>query len=100
MYTPGLGRQPFHIMAYVHTAEMKCCDCIAEWAETELRQEMFSLRDIDLIVQNNPLEYDAGVYGYRSEILLRKLAALWEINLEDEYSWDSDDFPKVVFAAQ
>ena len=90
----------FHIAAYTHTAEIQCCDCVAEWASDELREEGYTLRDIDLIVQNNPLEYDSGVFGYRSEILLRKLAGLWQINLEDEYSFDSDDFPKVVFVDQ
>jgi len=90
----------YHIAGYVFHAEIQCCDCVAEWTSDELRQEGYTLRDVDLIVQNNPLEYDSGVFGYRSEILLRKLAKLWQINLEDEYSWDSDDFPKLIFADQ
>jgi hypothetical protein len=90
----------FHVAGYSFKAEIRCCDCIAEWTSDELRKEGYSLRDIDLIVQNNPLEYDAGVYGYRSEILLRTLAKLWRIHLEDEYSFDSDDFPKLIFSDQ
>jgi len=90
----------WHIAGYTHCAEIQCCDCVANWAENELILEGYTQGDIDLIVRNVGLEYDAGVFGYRSEILLRQLSELWQINLEDEYSWDSDDFPKVVFADQ
>jgi len=90
----------YHIVAYVHCAEIRCCDCVAEWTEKELLNEGFTESDVDLMIRNEGLTYDAGVFGYRSETLLRRLAELWQINLEDEYSWDSDDFPKVVFADQ
>jgi len=87
----------FHIAAYVFNADIICCDCIAEWAEKELSEEGLSENDIQEIIDEG-LGYDSGVFGYRSEILVSKLAELWRINLEDQYSWDSDDFPKVVFA--
>lgn len=90
----------YHINAYVFNADIQCCDCVAEWAFNELIEEGYTKGDIESIVRNVGLEYDAGVYGYRSEILLRKLSELWQIDLENEYSWDSDDFPKVVFADQ
>ena len=90
----------YHVAAYTFNADIQCCDCIAEWAEEELIAEGDTRGDIENIVRNVGLEYDAGVFGYRSEILLRELAELWQISLEDEYSYDSDDFPKVVFADQ
>lgn len=90
----------FHIAAYSFQAEIVCCDCIAEWAFNELIQEDFTKDEIESYVRNVGLGYDAGVFAYRSEILLRWLAELWHIDLEDEYSWDSMDFPKVVFADQ
>ena len=90
----------YHVAAYVHKAEFRCCDCVAEWAETELINEGFTESDVNLMVRNIGLGYDVGVYGYRSEILLRQLAKIWRINVEDEYSYDSDDFPKVVFVDQ
>lgn len=90
----------WHVAAYTFKAEIRCPDCIAEWAEKELLQEAYTKSDIESMVRNVGLEYDAGIYGYRSEILLRQLAELWQIHLEDEYSYDSDDFPKIVFADQ
>lgn len=90
----------YHIAAYVFQADIVCCDCIAEWAQKEIVEEGYTKADVESVVRNVGLEYDAGVFGYRSEILLRFLADLWRIDLEDEYSWDSDDFPKVVFADQ
>lgn len=90
----------YHIAAYVFNADINCCDCIAEWAENELIKEGYTNEDVESLIRNVGLGYDAGVFGYRSEILLRYLAGLLRIDLEDEYSWDSDDFPKVVFADQ
>jgi len=90
--------QPFHISAYVFKADIVCCDCIAEWAMNELIQEGSNKPDVEVLIRNVGLGYDAGVYAYRSEIILRQLAGNRGIDLENEYSWDSDDFPKVVFA--
>src|SRR5574342_1031489 len=90
----------YHIAAYAFQAEIDCPDCIAEWAENELRQEGYTISDIDKIVYNNPSTVDVGLFDERSEILLDKLAELWQINLEDEYSYDSGDFPKVAFVDQ
>lgn len=90
----------YHIAAYTYRADIWCCDCVAEWANDELLEEKLTQPEIESIIRNVGLEYDAGVYGYRSEILLRQLAQRLQINLEDEYSYDTDDFPKVVFADQ
>jgi len=91
---------PFHIVAYTFKADIACCDCIAKWAKNEIVQEGYTRADVESVVRNVGLEYDAGVYGYRSEILLKFLGDLWKIDLKDEYSWDSDDFPKVIFSDQ
>lgn len=89
----------FHIAAYVFNAEIKCCDCVANWAEKELRNLGDATEEINEVASLGP-GYDSGVFGWRSESLLRSLAGGWGINIEDEYSYDSDDFPKVVFADQ
>lgn len=94
------GRMPFHIVGYSFKADIACCDCIADWATNELMEEGYTREDVESIVRNVGLGYDAGVYAYRSEILTKHLAGLLRIDIEDEYSWDSDDFPKVIFSDQ
>jgi len=89
----------WHIAAYNFGADYACTDCISEWAEEELKKEGFSERDIENIVRNKGTTLDVGVFAYRAEILLYKLARIRGINIEDEYSFDSDDFPKVVFSS-
>lgn len=94
------GKQPFFIDAYVFQAEIVCPDCIAEWAAEELKIEEYNVVDIEQVVRDKGPAYNVGVSAYRAEALLEELATIWNINLEDEYSWDSDDFPKVIFADQ
>lgn len=89
----------FHICAYVFKADIVCCDCIATWAESGLKEFGYTAEEINEIASLGP-GYDSGVYGWRSESLLRSFADTLEIDLEDEYSYDTDDFPKVVFADQ
>lgn len=90
----------FHINAYVFQADIVCCDCIAEWAEKELKEEGYTPSDIESVVRDKGPAYDVGFLAYRSSALLDELSTVWQINVEDEYSYDSDDFPKVVFADQ
>jgi hypothetical protein len=90
----------FHIAAYSFNADIMCCDCVAQWAKNELMKEGYESDTVEEIAMYDGLSYDAGVFGYRSEVLTRHLASIRKINLEDEYSWDSDDFPKVIFADQ
>lgn len=93
----------FHIACYVFQADIVCCDCIANWAKDRLMEETnYSSDTIEEIVQDGgeAPNFDTGVFAYRSETLLRMLAPKWKINLEDEYSYDSDNFPKIVFADQ
>ncbi len=89
----------FHIKAYTFQADIMCCDCIAEFVEFELRQMEYTTDQINEIASLGP-GYDSGVYAWRSEALLKRLANHWNIDLDDYYSFDSDEFPKVVFADQ
>ena len=89
--------QPFYIGAYTHNADLFCCDCMGEWAEDEIIESGESPLNITDIIYKYAAPYDVGVYAYRSEALLNKLAELWGFERENEYSFDSDDFPKVVF---
>ncbi|MFI5405110.1 MAG: hypothetical protein ACHQ1D_01215 [Nitrososphaerales archaeon] len=90
----------FHIAAYVFQADIVCCDCIAEWAKNELMKEGYAEETVEEIAMYHGVGYDAGVFGHRSETLLHYIASHRGLNLEDDYSYDSDDFPKVVFADQ
>ena len=90
----------YHLSGYVFNADIVCCDCIADWAAKELIEEGYTERDVEIIVREAGPSYDVGFFAYRSEALLSRLAELWRINIEDEYSFDSDDFPKIIFADQ
>jgi len=92
--------ESYHIAGYTFSADIHCCDCIAEWARKELMNEGYSTNDIEDIAMNSGKEYDVGFFAYRSEALIYKLAEVREIDVEDEYSYDSDDFPKIIFADQ
>lgn len=89
----------FHVKGYVFAGEIRCCDCIANWAEEKLKTQGYYSKDIENIASLGP-DYDSGVYAWRSESFLEFLAELKNIDYEDMSSWDSDDFPKVVFADQ
>jgi hypothetical protein len=88
----------FHISAYTYKADIWCCGCVAEMAEEYLQSQDFTMREIENLVTGPG--YDCGVSAYRSESLLLEMAELKNINLRNHYSFDSDDFPKVVFADQ
>lgn len=90
----------FHIVAYTFQADIVCPDCIAKWAAEQLRIEEYKPFDVEQVIKDKGPAYDVGVFAYRSESLLEEVATIWQINLEDQYSFDSDDFPKVIFADQ
>ncbi len=94
------GRQPFHIAAYTFKADTRCCDCVAKWASKKLMKKGYTENDVEIVVRDMGPNYDVGVYAYRSESLLEELAIIKKINLEDPYSYDSDDFPKLIFSDQ
>ena len=90
----------FHTAAYVFRADIQCCDCISNWAVNELFEESYTADDIEIVVRDKGPAYDVGFLAYRSSALLDELGTIKQINVEDEYSYDSDDFPKIIFADQ
>lgn len=90
----------FHIAAYSFQADIVCPDCVAKWAADMLKIEEYNPVDIEQVIHDKGPAYDVGVFAYRSESLLEELATIWQINTEDQYSFDSFDFPKPVFVDQ
>ena len=90
----------FHIEAYTFCADNVCTDCVANWAKQELMKEGYTPKTIEDIAFYEGPDYDCGVFAYRSEGLLKVLAPLRNIDVSNEFSYDSDDFPKVIFADQ
>lgn len=66
------------IVAYTYRADMYCPDCI--------KHVMFG----DLSIADAP----------NAEECLDRFAGILGVDREDEYTFDSDNFPKVVFGAQ
>lgn len=85
-----------HIAAYVYSADVYCPDCIAATAERVLRENGYADEIEDAAREGSPV--DVGVFALRAEGLLARWAKLDGINQYDPYSYDSDDFPKVVLA--
>lgn len=69
-----------NIDAYTYQASILCPNCAAL-----------------AVVANNHLPVDTDAL---SEEILGQAAALLDVDRGDEYSFDSDDFPKVVFSHQ
>jgi hypothetical protein len=67
-------RKSYDVAGYTHTAEMLCLGCTAS---------RFSGNDVGDV-----------------EAVLDAVALERGINRQDEHSYDSDDFPKVVFVDQ
>lgn len=78
------GRKGWHISAYQYKADIYCPDCIVEAVDSspELKSIPKSLTITD------------------PEVVLTQIAAANGIDRFDENSFDSDDFPKVVFSSQ
>lgn len=53
---------------------------------------------IELMISNGTAS--PGARGMSAEDVLDQIAATNGIDREDEYSFDTDDFPKVIFADQ
>lgn len=71
--------QPFDIVGYVYKADTWCEECVLHEAVADYGASHF------LLTSKN-VEYSLEVLGKRKGI-----------NTEDEYSYDSDEFPKVMF---
>ena len=89
----------YYIVAYTFRAEMACPNCVRNWGRDRLREHGYTEKDIKYI-ESAALDYGAGFAARESENILHKLSFLMGINLDDYYSFDSDNFPKVVFADQ
>jgi len=89
----------FHIAAYTYRAEEVCPECISKWASGKLREQGFTEIEIKQFATEHSV-VDVGIRAFRSENLLRNLAEILDIDLEDYYSFDSDNFPKIIFYDQ
>lgn len=74
--------RPFDIVAYVYRADLYCPECLPD-----VMQRRADLLDV----------YPAG---FNTEAWLDRCAEVLGIDREDESTFDSDDFPKVVFRDQ
>lgn len=77
--------QPFDIVAYTYKADIWCGDCVIERL-TKMRPPL-SIPEDAVPLPNN-------------ERILTILARERNIDREDERTYDSDDFPKVIFRDQ
>jgi hypothetical protein len=100
------GAMPFHVRAYSFKAELICPDCICKWAEKELAEAGYGVDELETMIRLNPPKTNVGFRAWRSESLLPYVADYcnfdsgMNINLDDVYSFDSSQFPKVVFNDQ
>lgn len=83
--------QPFDIVGYTYKADIYCpTDVVSEVAKDYEIVLYGSEGDIESDYTNQPYEDRA----------LKTLAILVDIDYADPHSYDSDDFPKVIFADQ
>lgn len=88
----------WHIVGYTFAADTCLPEDIEEWAKANLRAEGILPHEIERAAQAGP-QWDAGIRAHRSEGLLWLLAEIRGIDYGDERSYDSGDFPKVIFAS-
>lgn len=74
------------VVAYTYKADVWCPDCI------------FDVAKLGVFNAGGAMSY-GDAYG-RVEEALGEWASLIGLNRADEYSFDSDDFPKVIFGSQ
>lgn len=75
--------QPFDIVGYTYQADIYGPECI-----------------VGLVARDLGVEHDTAGAGFTVESALDALASAAAIDRQDERSFDSDDFPKVVFRDQ
>jgi hypothetical protein len=79
---------------------------MAGWASECLYQNGYTNSDVESMAESNLAHSDIGWKAQRSESLLSFVADLlnhkngWKIDVEDPYSYDSMDFPKIIFNDQ
>lgn len=79
------GRKAWHISAYVYGAEVLCPECTIKALPTGPGQEYDGWKDV--------------TGRMTAEENLSELAYAFGIDRSDEQSFDSDDFPKIVFSS-
>jgi hypothetical protein len=79
------GRHSTTIVGYMYSADIYCPGCILAALPTAQGGQFDGWKDLS----NQPVETS-----------LDELAAAFGFDRHDEYSYDSDEFPKVVFAGQ
>lgn len=77
------------IVGYTFQAEVYCPEHIGEAVRPTL--------DPDI---RYPIDEDGGEYPWDAEWLLDQWAGWCDIDRQNEHTFDSDDFPKVIFASQ
>jgi hypothetical protein len=77
------------IVGYTFQADQYCPDHIAEAVRPTIDFEL-----------GYPVDADGGEYPWDTEWLLDQWAIALEIDRYDEHTFDTDDFPKVIFAGQ
>lgn len=77
------------VIAYTFAADIYCPQCINVVVENDTRYDGWQLSPVDGL---RPI--------MATEANLDEIAAAFGIDRADEWSFDSDDFPKVVFDSQ
>lgn len=79
----------YDIVGYTYQADQYCTDCIMDQVRADLPEEL-----------HGPVDEDGGEYPWDAEWFLTQIALHTDIDRMDEHTFDSDDFPKVIFASQ
>ena len=83
----------YDIVGYTYKADQFCTDCIREQVIASLPEE--------LQVLAHPVDSEGGEYPWDAEWFLDQVAPHLDIeDRMDERTFDSDDFPKVIFSTQ
>jgi hypothetical protein len=90
-------KKSYHVGAYTYKAGIWCCDCVANDSESFLSDQGFTKKEIQRFVDIWTAGSSYGITAFRSEALLHKVAEIKNIDISDPYSFDSDDFPKIIF---
>lgn len=77
------------IVGYTFQADIFCPDHIAEEVRRTLSADLW-----------HPVDEDGGEYPWDAEWILDQWADLCDIDRYNEHTFDSDDFPKVIFSGQ
>jgi hypothetical protein len=77
------------IVGYSYQADTYCPRCISDIVRAHLPTGL-----------RHPVDEDGGEYPWDTEWFLTTIAPFLGIDRMDEHTFDSDDFPKVIFSHQ